>query len=142
MREHSTPDRTRHTFEEHTGELRIRIDAPTLPELFEEAGRALSEAMGAHRREGAPVSKKIQVDSADREALLVDWLNELIFLSEAGKMYLREFEVELPSDRHLMATVSGVKAARLRNPVKAATFHGLTIVRRPGGFTARVVLDV
>ncbi len=142
MTERSTRERTRHSVEEHTGELQLRIDAATLPELFEEAARALSEAMGAPRSDGPLVAKRIQLDSVDREALLVDWLNELIFLSEVGKVLFREFLVELPSDRHLVARVSGVKVARLRNPVKAATFHGLTITRRAGGFTATVVLDV
>ena len=40
----------RHTFEEHTGELALRMEAPTLRSLFEQAGKALSEAMGEASR--------------------------------------------------------------------------------------------
>lgn len=32
-----------HAFEEDAGEIRLRLDAPTLPELFAEAGGALAE---------------------------------------------------------------------------------------------------
>ncbi len=54
----------------------------------------------------------------------------------------REFRVELPSERRLLASSSGVRVERLRNPVKAATYHGLAVSERPDGFVATVVLDV
>jgi SHS2 domain-containing protein len=54
----------------------------------------------------------------------------------------REFRIELASERRLVATASGAKVERLRNPVKAATYHGLAIAARPDGFVATVLLDV
>ena len=131
-----------HTLEEHTGELKLRIEAPTLPEIFAEAGRALAEAMGAPMSDGPLVAERIEVDASDREALLVHWLNELVFLSEVEKVVFQQFRIELPSDRRLVASLSGVKVERLRNPVKAATYHGLAISERKDGFVATVVLDV
>ena len=130
-----------HTLEEHTGELKLRIEAPTLAELFAEAGRALAETMGP-ANDGPLVAKRIEIEASDREALLVDWLNELVFLSEVEKAIFRELRVELPSDRRLEAFASGVKVERLRNPVKAATYHGLSVSERKDGFVATVVVDV
>ncbi len=130
-----------HTLEEHTGELKLRIEAPTLAELFAEAGRALAETMGP-ANDGPLVTKRIEIEASDREALLVDWLNELVFLSEVEKAIFREFRVELPSERRLEAVASGVKVERLRNPVKAATYHGLSVSERKDGFVATVVVDV
>jgi SHS2 domain-containing protein len=131
-----------HTLEEHTGELKLRIEARTLPEIFAEAGRALAEAMGAPMSDGPLVAKRIEVDASDREALLVDWLNELVFLSEVEKVVFQQFRIELPSERRLVASASGVKVEGLRNPVKAATYHGVAIREGPDGFVATVVLDV
>jgi len=88
------------------------------------------------------VARRIEVDASDREALLVDWLNELVFLSEVQKVVFQQFRIELPSERRLVASLCGVKVDRLRNPVKAATYHGLAISERPDGFVATVVLDV
>ncbi len=138
------PDTARagHTLEEHTGELRLRIEAPTLPEIFAEAGRALADAMGLPPGGGPVVERRIEVEASDREALLVDWINELVFLAEAEKVVFRQFRIELPSERRLVATSSGVKVDGLRNPVKAATYHALDIAERPEGFVATVVLDV
>ncbi len=35
--------RPQHVFEEHVGEVQIRVEADSLAELFAEAGRALAE---------------------------------------------------------------------------------------------------
>ncbi len=133
----------RHTFEDHVGELAVRIEAPTLPRLFEEAGRALSEAMGGDTG-GSPADheEKTTVAASDREALLVEWLNELVYRAEVSRVLPREFRIERLSEHDLDAVVRGVRVERLRNPVKAATFHGLSIAESPEGFRATIVLDV
>jgi SHS2 domain-containing protein len=132
-----------HSFEEHRGELEIRIEAPSLPALFAEAARALAEMM-----QGTPLepptawSDDVVMEAADREALLVEWLNELVFRSEVAKVLFTEHEITHLTDRRLVATIRGTRVGRLRNPVKAATYHGLSIVERAGGLTATVILDV
>jgi putative phosphoribosyl transferase len=134
----------RHTFEDHIGELALRIEAPTLPMLFEEAGRALSEAMGRGDTRSSPADheEKVTVAAPDREALLVEWLNELVYRAEVSRVLPREFKIERLSERDLDAVVRGIRLERLRNPVKAATFHGLSIAESPEGFRATIVLDV
>jgi SHS2 domain-containing protein len=135
--------RAEHTLEEHRGELELRIDAPSLPALYAEAARALAEVMHATPLEPpAGWSDEVVVNARDREALLVEWLNELVFRSEVGKALFTEFEITHLSQRQLVAAVRGTRVRELRNPVKAATYHGLAIVERAGGFTARVILDV
>jgi SHS2 domain-containing protein len=132
-----------HSFEEHRGELEIRIEAPSLPALFAEAGRALAEVM-----QGTPLepptawSDDVVVEAGDREALLVEWLNELVFRSEVAKVLFTELDITHVSDRQLVAAIRGTRVERLRNPVKAATYHGLSIVERAGVLTATVILDV
>jgi SHS2 domain-containing protein len=132
-----------HSFEEHRGELELRIDAPSLPALFAEAGRALAGVMRAIPLEAAPGrSDEVVVNARDREALLVEWLNELVFRSEVAKVRFTDFEIVRLSERQLVAAIRGARARELRNPVKAATYHGLSIAERAGGFTAKVILDV
>ncbi len=133
----------RHALEEHRGELEIRIDAPSLPALFAEAGRALAEAMrGTPLEPPSAWSDDVVVEAEDREALLVEWLNDLVFRSEVSKVLFTDFQISHLTDRQLVATIRGTRLARLRNPVKAATYHGLSITERDGGLTATVILDV
>lgn len=134
---------SRHSLEPHTADLRIRVEARSVADLFAEAGRALA-AVVAHGRvppaEGE--HERVELEAPDRDALLVDWLNELIFRSETGGKVYGDVRVETLSDHKLTALIRGAAAPGRANPVKAATFHGLAITETPAGATATIVLDV
>lgn len=135
--------RARHLFEEHVGEVQIRVEAPSLAGLFGEAGRALAELqLGTHEDDAPRESEQVTVQAADREALLAEWLNELIFRSETRRCAFTDLEVTRISDRELQARIGGVPIAHPRVAVKAATLHGLRVEEQGGGWTATVVLDV
>ncbi len=132
-------------FEPHTGEVQIRIKGTDLPELFEEAGYALAELMlGEEHPEELPgeEQEEITLEAADTEALLVDWLNELISRSDARKRVYTDFDVDRVSETGLHARIRGFTPSVLKTAVKAATFHGLEIHEHEDGFIATVVLDV
>ena len=133
-----------HRFGEHTGEVRLEVSAPTCEELFAEAGRGLAELMLGEvpRASAASETRPVEVHGRDRAALLVDWLNELIFLSETSKQVFTRFEVERITETEARARVAGVAAEALKTPVKAATLHGVSVSRGKGGWQASVVLDV
>jgi len=62
-----------HTFEDHVGEIRLRLDAPTLALLFEEAARALAElTLEKASSQSAGGAETIALRAPDRERLLVD----------------------------------------------------------------------
>jgi SHS2 domain-containing protein len=135
--------RASHSFEEHTGELKLHVEASTAAGLFEEAARALVGLMDGEARSRDPdVEEALTVASPDREALLVAWLNELILRAEIGHVLLGEFHVDRVSDRELEARVFGRRVEWLRNPVKAATFHEVAVRQSAGGYEATVILDV
>lgn len=130
-------------FEEHTSEVQVQLQSSSLAGLFVEAGRALAELMGAEP--GAPAegeAEDVQIAAADRSALLVSWLDELIYRAEVTKNVYTEFRIHSLSERDLHASIRGREAPDLSSPVKAATYHGLRIEETPAGFSATVVLDV
>lgn len=133
----------RHFFDEHVSEVALRLEASSLPALFEEAGRALAELMRARPLEHPTgCTDELSLRASDSEALLVDWLNELVLRSEVAKAIFTEFEIQHLFDGQLVAVIRGTRVAELRNPVKAATYHGLTLVEHAGRIAATVVLDV
>jgi SHS2 domain-containing protein len=132
-------------FEPHTGEVQIRIEGSSLPELFEEAGYALAELMlGEELPETPPDAEQefVMLEAADTEALLVDWLNELISRADVNKRVYTLLVVDDLSERTLRARIRGCTPTVLKTAVKAATFHGLEILEHEDRFTATVVLDV
>jgi SHS2 domain-containing protein len=96
---------------------------------------------GADCMFGGPV-RSIQVPSSDRAALLVDWLNELIFLADIDRWVAMDFSVDRVTDTEIVARASGVTLEWAPSRVKAATFHGLRVQDVPGGLEADVILDV
>jgi SHS2 domain-containing protein len=134
-----------HGFTEHTGEVRLEVAASSREELFAEAGRALAELMLGEPREPAldPAPEHaVEVRAGDRAALLVEWLNELIYLSEIHKQVFTRFRVEHVDEKRVRAVVAGVSPETLQTAVKAATLHGVSVELRDGRWRASVVLDV
>lgn len=137
-----------HSFEDHTSEVRLCVTAETLAAVFEEAGRALGELMldGPPRASPGP-AEEVHVVAPDRAALLVCWLNELIFLSETRKQVYVDFHVDSVSETALHARVRGVFPDVLRTAVKAATLHDVVFeesasAEGSSSYAAKVVLDV
>ncbi len=130
----------------HTADLAWRIRGDSLPELFENAAGALTATMTDRRYLRRLEKRQIELESPDREALLVDWLNYLLYLFDVEGFLGREFQVTALTDRHLRATAWGEKFDPERHPektaIKAATYHHLEIGPRDGGWQATVILDL
>ena len=131
-----------HSLAEHVGELAIRIEASSLPELFAESARALAEVMLGRPAGGSGDYEQVWVKAPDREALLVAWLDELIFQAERDHKVYGDVEVQRITDGEMDAAIRGEPVSDLKTQVKAATFHGLEIIDTPKGVAATVVLDV
>ena len=130
-------------FVEHPGEVRLRLQAATLGELAVVAGRALAELeLGHAPGPAAGPWRDVTVSGRDRDALLVHWLNELIYLAETERWVGVEFSVSRATETELRMRVGGLIVAEAPARVKAATFHGLRIAPVSDGLEADVVLDV
>jgi SHS2 domain-containing protein len=132
-----------HEVRQHTSEIELHIQAGWLGDLLAEAGKALAEVQlaGADCVPGGPV-RSIRVTSPDREALLVDWLNELIFLADIDRWVAMDFSIDLVDDTEVRARASGVTLEWAPSRAKAATLHGLRVENVSGGLEADVILDV
>src|SRR5262245_30996217 len=80
---------------EHTADVGVEIDATSLEELYAEAAIALADTLTPIERVGHQVERELQVEAADAELLLVDYLNELLFLFETEGLLVAEAGVEL-----------------------------------------------
>jgi SHS2 domain-containing protein len=130
----------------HTADLAWRLWGASIPELFENAGRALSATLTDRRYLRRRATREVSLTSVDREALLVDWLNHLLYLFDVDGFLGRDFQVVSLTGERLEARVTGESFDPARHPsltaVKAATFHQLSIVAVKDGWEATVVLDL
>lgn len=125
---------------EHTGELELRVEAPTEEGVFAEALAALGELL-SDEFGGSTQSRRIAVGAPDHPALLVELLNELVFLSET-EAFAAERAVELDLEPSRLRAVVEGRRGEPKSLVKAVTYHRLELVREGVGWWARVVLDV
>ncbi len=137
------PRRAWHELLAHTAEVKVRVRAPDLGSLAAEAGRALAELhLGTAAPAGRGAWRDLVVRAGDAGALLVDWLNELIFLAESERWVATEFQPRAAGEGELRIGARGIRVEEAPSRVKAATHHGLAVRARDAGLEAEVVFDV
>jgi SHS2 domain-containing protein len=129
---------------EHVGELVLELEAGDEAGLFVEAARQLAAeeapdvALDA-APEGAPA--ELALEAPDLATLLVDWVNELVYLTETTAAAYPRVEVLELGDGRLRARAWPRQVA-VRHAVKAATLHDAHAGRAGDRFVARVLVDV
>jgi SHS2 domain-containing protein len=144
---------------EHTADIGIRARGASLEAAFERATEGLAEVLGALRPgPGEPVA--VEVSAPDLGALLVDWLNEVLWLRETRQAALTGVRVDRVADGAAVGSVTfspgdPVPVGDSEGPmpegdpvadgtfVKAVTYHRLRVEPDPGGgWLVEVYLDV
>jgi len=134
------------SFEEisHTADIKIRVRAPTLEALFSETFNALMQVMyGTERRGG--IVKEIEVESPDNESLLLDFLSEVLFVSEVENLVFFNASISIHGSQ-LTAELSGEPFDPIRHAggseVKGISYSGLSIIHDANGYMLDIIFDV
>ena len=133
---------------EHTADVGVHVTAPTLEQLFAEAGRSVAALIIENPELIEPrqvVTTELEAESL--EGLFMDWLSELIYRFETEHLLFREFSVFLSGGpRQLQAECRGepVDWSRHepRHELKAVTYHQLGVAETPTGWEADVIFDI
>lgn len=126
---------------DHTADWAFRVTAPTLPELFTNAAYAIFALEGALDVQST-TTREVRVEGIDRQALLVKWLNELLFLQETKRETYQNFVLTHFTETELQATIHGAPSQPTTKFIKAVTFHNLDIVQTEMGWETTIVVDV
>ncbi|NLX49793.1 MAG: archease [Methanospirillum sp.] len=133
---------------EHTADLRFRVGAPTLPELFAEATRALMLVMYGETSGPVTEARRVAVTAGDREALLRDYLSEVLWLAETGNLVFSAAELAVAEkpEPSVEGTLRGTPFDPARHAggagVKGISYCDLAIVEADEGLSLEVVFDV
>lgn len=133
-------------FIDHTADIGVKAYGADMKQVFANAGRGLFSLITELDNVAVKESRNIRVTAPDREALLINWLNELIYLFEVKEILFNRFDIITISDTQLNATGYGeiINLAKheLKTQVKAATYHMLKIEQNKDGWKAQVIFDV
>jgi SHS2 domain-containing protein len=128
---------------EHPAEIKLRARGATLAELFANAARGMMAYMFGDELVKAKPERweRIEITAPDGEALLVDWLSELLYRATSGYCGYVGFEADEIDEQRLAARVGTVSATAI-DDIKAVTHHELTVRKCDGGWEATVVFDI
>ena len=131
---------------DHTADIGIMAYGTDLKQVFANAARGLFSLITELDVVLEKKKRAIQITAPDREALLINWLNELIYLFETKEILFSRFSINTLTDTELKATAYGEKIDltkhELKTQVKAATYHMLNIEQNEDGYRAQVIFDV
>ncbi len=136
-------------FFDHTADVGANLEAPTREGVFEQAVRAFTDAVTPLGGVEPAREREIEVTAESLEELMIEWLEEHLFLFEVEEWLTRRAEVSLDEEDggwRLRARVRGESYDPERHPVKVLvkgiTFHQLTVEPRDDGWFGRVIFDI
>lgn len=130
----------------HDADIGVRGHGPSVAVAFENAAHAMMASMLDPAEVRTQETVQITCEAPDREILLVDWLNALVYEMATRGMVFGDFSVNL-SDGHLEAEARGERIDVTRHvpavEVKGATYTELKVACGDDGiWTAQCVIDV
>ena len=131
---------------DHTADVGLRIRTGDLNTLFAEAARAMFSVMAGDLEAVRPTEEvRIELAADDLEALLRNWLGELLYTFHVRKLVFSDFTVSV-SEGGLQGTARGEPMDAVRHEldveIKAVTWHGLKVERTADGWLAEVIVDI
>lgn len=131
----------------HTAEAKFAAYGKTLEEAFVNASLALENIMVATATVKTVKKKKITIKAKNVQALLYDFLQQLLILFDSEGFVLHTVAVKIAEQKGmyaLTATLGGDKANKyeILSGVKSVTYHEMEIVEDKKGWKIVVVVDV
>ena len=116
------------------------------PDAFARAAEGVFALIVASDAVASTETREARAQGASAEALLVNWLNECLYVHEIEGFAVARVDVDVCEDRLVHGVLHGEPLDTARHPtgtiVKAATHHRVEIHEAPDRVDVRVVVDV
>ena len=126
---------------QHTADVRLRVSASTIEELFRDALRGLTAVMRPSAG-GSPITRTIQVEALDRTALLIDFLGDALLRTHIDYAAFDDVVFTTLTDVAVDAQLSGFAPVEFDEDVKAVTYHEANVRFEHGLWMTTIVLDI
>ena len=134
---------------DHTADMAFEVEGDSFADLLRNATAAVADVLvGWREGERLDATYQVTVSGADREDVLVAWLNEVVVLFEDEGFLARGAQFADVSDEGAHGTLLGrgidFQAEPPDRVIKAVTYHDLRIVegKENERWRATVVLDL
>ena len=130
-------------FLDHTADIKFRVFGRDVEDVFENSALAVSEIISRDNKIKTNIKNKIFVTGHDKESLLYNFIEELLYLLEAEDFITAKAEVKI-SNNSLKAELFGDKASNYSDldHIKSPTYHEMYVKKTKKGWEAQVIVDV
>jgi SHS2 domain-containing protein len=130
----------------HTADLGVEVSAATLEELYAAAAFALFDLLTDLSRVRAGIAREIVVTGEDPTDLLVNFLREILYMWNGEGILIKTCLIRETTPQRLKALLRGETfdsgRHRMKQEIKAVTYHQASVCETAKGFVARVIFDV
>jgi SHS2 domain-containing protein len=130
----------------HSDDLTLDLRGHSAEDLFQLATWGLARVQFLKWPEECTVEERVELVSDDWDDEIVNWLNQLIFLSEKHRAFWTDVKFEELDENRLKAVVKGrawpENPKAIRQEVKAASYFGIEFIPGPSLWQARVTLEI
>ena len=129
---------------DHTADVKFQAFGRDIEEAFANAALATTNVITDVNKVRTKIKKEITIKAKTKEALLFDFLDELIFLLDTEHFIAAKAKVEIEKGYILKAKLEGddVAGYKTTGDIKAATYNFMFIKEEEGKTTVQVVLDL
>ena len=131
----------------HTADAKIEAFGTDINEMFKNAALATYNIMVDTEKVEPKKEIKININSENTEALLFDWIDELLLHLDASRFLLHDLNIQIDKQNDslfLKAILKGdtiSKEYELKGIVKSMTYNCMNIKKTKEGFKAIFVVD-
>jgi SHS2 domain-containing protein len=131
---------------EHPADIGFRAYGNSMEELFANCAHALISIILDPSGIIPAQQVQLRAEGSDRESLLVNWLNEVLYYVDTRRLALQSFDISFPESHRLTCIASGELRDPDKHPVrlsaKAVTYHQLKLSKQSETWLAEVYVDV
>ena len=129
-----------------SSDLAVKIFGASQAELFANSGFALFDLLTPIDKVEVKEHMTLEVEGADRDDLMVNWMRELLYLYQGSGYLLKEFVVQEVKDNYIRGEVSGEKfdpdRHDIQREIRAVVSQQSRMEKTGNQWTAQVVLEL
>ena len=141
---------------EHTADVRLYVEGSSMEDIFTAAIEGMAEiikknackvfaakaasAVKKAQTSNAGIKKEIKVSSANPTLLLIDFLSEVLTLSQIEKIVFCAAKFGEPAGKKVSAIIYGRKVKSFDEDIKAVTYHEAEIKKNKSGNLETIII--
>lgn len=139
-------DQKRYRIVSRSSDLGIKVFGRTPEELFANSAFALFDLMTDIEKVQAQEKLPLEVEGADRDDLMVNWMRELLYLYQGSGYLLKEFQVREFKENYVRGEVRGEKydpdRHEIQREIRAVAYHQSRMEKTGEQWTAQVIFEL